>query len=297
MLPDVELIRLIREGHIENVPEGFADLDSKSAVQPGSVDLHIQGIYLPGTAADERGGENHPLAEYNLTAGETVLVSTAETLMLPKNVGGFAFPPSRFAAKALLVTNGGHVDPEYSGPLRFTIINMGHELQKLESGSRVGTLVLFHTSSRVARGWTERAGGPGKLPKTNDLGYLSHDFANVEERAERIAHSEVQEGQGVVREELERAQRMTSEVERRLNNRLTITIFVASLAVAVAIALAGWFSPVTKLETKVDSLTGQLNERQRTDQRLGDLEQKYDALTKQLATLNRQPAAKAKEAK
>jgi deoxycytidine triphosphate deaminase len=297
MLPDVELIGLIREGNLQNVPEDFDKLGSKSPVQPGSVDLHIRGIYLPGAAADERGGENHPISDYNLKAGETVLVSTCETLRLPKNIGGFAFPPSRFAAKALLVTNGGHVDPQYSGPLRFTIINMGRELQRLEIGSRVGTLVLFHTSSGVARGWTERNGGPGKLPNTGDLGYLSRDFADVEERAERIAHAEVQEAQSRLRDEVEKAQRTLSEIEGRVNHRLNITIYVASLVVAVVIAVAGWFSPVAKLETKVDGLTEQFSQRQRTDQRLSDLEQKYDAIAGQLDALNRQPAANRQKSK
>src|SRR6266478_9431305 len=166
LLSDTEIVKLIDGGHIKNVPPETDHYTDKSAVQAGSLDLHIGGIYLPRTAAEESGGENHALTEYLLAPGQTVLVRTAETLKLPKHVAGLAFPPSSFAVKALLVTNAGHVDPEYSGPLRFTIINMGHQIQKLENGFRVGTLVLFGLDREPERGWTARTGKEGRNPNT-----------------------------------------------------------------------------------------------------------------------------------
>jgi dUTPase len=212
-----------------------------SSVQAGSLNLHIGGIYLPRTTAEEPGGEHHPLTEYLLAPGQTVLVRTAETLRLPKHVAGLAFPPSGFAVKALLVTNAGHVDPEYSGPLRFTIINMGHQVQKLENGLRVGRLVLFGLDRAPERGWRTRMGKDGRNPNTEDLRHLSTDFAEVENRARQIARDEVQG-----------AQLLVQQVEQRWNRRLTFAGILFSAAVLLIVGFFTWHSPIARLDTKID---------------------------------------------
>jgi len=265
MLPDNELVRLVKLNHIQGVSPGYDDFASDSAVQPGSLDLHIGGIFLPGTTADASGGESHPLNEVLLHTGETVLVMTRETLKLPKDIGGFAFPPSRFAVKALLVTNGGHIDPEYSGPLRFAIINMGHEPQKLEVGQRVGTLVLFSTSKPVSVGWSSRTGKPGRAPNTNDLHYLCPDFMDLEKRAGEIAKREV-----------EIAQRSIHEIERRLSRKFDFTTIAASLLVAAAVAVFSIWSPVSKLDNRVDLLSQEIHKANDGDHKLQNLPTRDD---------------------
>jgi dCTP deaminase len=285
MLPDNELVRLVQQHHIEGVPTGYDAYTSESAVQPGSLDLHIGGIFVPGTNADAAGGESHPHDEYLLNTGETVLVKTLETLKLPKDVGGFAFPPSRFAVKALLVTNGGHIDPEYSGPLRFTIINMGHEPQKLEVGQRVGTLVLFVTSKPVSRGWATRTGKPGRSPNTTDLHYLCSDFIDLEKRAGDIARAEVLN-----------AQRNIQEVERRLSRKFDFTTVAASLFVAAVIAIFSMWSPVSKLDNEVDLISQQSAKASDVDQKLQKLAtrdemermlKEMDSLEKRVGTIEK----------
>jgi deoxycytidine triphosphate deaminase len=248
MLSDKELIDLVNNGSISGVELPSDRFSRESPVQAASVDLHVGGIYLPEAAADEAGGENHPLQEHLLNTGDTVLVRTAEMLKLPKSVGGFAFPPSGFAVKALLVTNAGHVDPEYSGPLRFTIINMGHQPQKLEADGRVGTLVLFRTQSQPERGWTTRNGGPGKNPNTQDLRYLSRDFAEVTERTTQIARAQV---------------RAATQV---WDKRLAIGAFILTLVITAVVAVFGWYSPVGKLDNKVDALREEFTHAKKVDQ-------------------------------
>jgi len=247
MLSDKELIDLVNDDSISGVklpPDRFS---RESPVQAASVDLHIGGIYLPGAAADEAGGENHPLPEHLLNTGDTVLVRTAETLKLPKSVGGFAFPPSSFAVKALLVTNAGHVDPEYSGPLRFTIINMGHQPQKLEADDRVGTLVLFGTHKQPERGWTTRNGGLGRDPNTEDLRYLSRDFAEVTGRTTRIARAQVR-----------------AAIDH-WDKRLAIGAFILTLVIAAVVAAVGLYSPVGKLDNKIDALREEFTHAKKVD--------------------------------
>lgn len=287
MLPDNELVRLVQQHYIEGVPAGYDEYTPDSAVQSGSLDLHIGGIFVPGKSADAAGGELHPHDEYLLRTGETVLVKTSETLKLPKDIGGFAFPPSRFAVRALLVTNGGHVDPEYSGPLRFTIINMGHQPQKLELGQRVGTLVLFATTRPVTKGWTSRTGKPGRPPNTNDLHYLCSDFLNVEKRAGEIARTEVAN-----------AQRGIQEVEQRLSRRFNIASVAAGFLVTAILAGLTIWSPYSKLENKLDLLTQKVSSDSDVNTKLqnaatrNDIDQltkKLDSLDKRVGIVEKQP--------
>ncbi|MFL6307393.1 MAG: dCTP deaminase domain-containing protein, partial [Candidatus Sulfotelmatobacter sp.] len=248
MLSDKELIDLINDSSISGVRLPPDQFSRESPVQAASVDLHIGGIYLPGAAADEAGGENQPLREHLLNTGDTVLVRTAETLKLPSFIGGFAFPPSSFAVKALLVTNAGHVDPEYSGPLRFTIINMGHQPQKLEAADRVGTLVLLGTHKEPERGWTTRNGGPGRDPNTEDLRYLSRDFAEVTGRTKQIARDQV--GAAI----------------DQWDKRLAIGAFILTLVITAVVAAVGLYSPVGKLDSKIDALREEFTHAKKVDQ-------------------------------
>lgn len=268
MLSDNELFNLVDAGAISGLTMPSDRFSYDSPVQPASVDLHIGGIYLPRAAADEAGGENHPLTEHLLKTGETVLIRTEEVLKLPNNVGGLAFPPSRFAVKALLVTNAGHVDPEYSGPLRFTVINMGHEPQKLENGARVGTLVLFRTSAQPQRGWTARSGGPGRNPNTEDLRYLARDFVEVGQRATEIAQN----------------------LLRRWEFRLAVWLTVLTLFVA----LVGVYAPYVKLENKIDTIKEEVTNSKETQEKLDGLnrdvqrlQQTYGSETRRFDDLDR----------
>lgn len=285
MLPDNEIIELVKLNRIEGVRPGYDALTSESAVQPGSLDLHIGGIFVPGVTAGAAGGESHPHDDYLLSTGQTVLVKTREFLRLPKDIGGLAFPPSSFAVKALLVTNAGHVDPEYSGPLRFTIINMGHEPQKLEIGQRVGTLVLFETTRPVSRGWKTRTGKPGRSPNTNDLHYLCPDFLDIKKRATEIAKAEV-----------EGVQRNLNAIEQRLSRKFNLTTFAASLLVATAFAVFSIWSPVSKLDTKVELLNQQVQKASDVDQKIqkipnrDDIDQiikKLDSMDKRITTVEK----------
>jgi deoxycytidine triphosphate deaminase len=250
VLSDKEIAELVDTRKITGVQENVPRLTSESPIQAASLDLHIGNIYLPSASADGAGGENKPLSEHLLSTGETVLVGTLERLNLPPDIGGIAFPPSRFAVKALLVTNAGHVDPEYRGPMRFTIINMGHEAQKLQTGDRVGTLMLFRASKGAEKGWFSRTGYEGRLPTTQDLRYLSKDFAEVGTRAERIAKEKVRE----------------ATISAAL--LAAILTFVA----AIIIGIGSLYSPVAKLETKVDLYQEQSTKAQDIEKRLQKLE-------------------------
>jgi deoxycytidine triphosphate deaminase len=100
-----------------------ADWYSKdSPVQPSSIDLHIGSIYLPGVDSNAPGGVPRPKTEHILKPGRTAVVLTREEFKLPGHIAGIGFPPSHISFQGILMTNPGHVDPGYSGPMRFTVI-------------------------------------------------------------------------------------------------------------------------------------------------------------------------------
>ena len=118
------------------------DIKRKSAsVQPSSIDLRIGRILIPDEETDK---ENTQVASmWRIKAGHSVVIETRETVTLSSKISGFGFPPASLAAKGLLVTNPGHVDPGYSGTLRLTLINMGRSEFPLREGLPIISLLLF----------------------------------------------------------------------------------------------------------------------------------------------------------
>lgn len=117
-------------------------------VQPASVDLTIGSVFVPGTEEGRLGSTTHPRRTLMLESGQTALVTTRETCNLPADLGAIGFPPSQVSSQGLLMTNPGHVDPGYEGPMRFTVINMARETYPLRHGDRIVTLLLFRLKGK-----------------------------------------------------------------------------------------------------------------------------------------------------
>ncbi len=169
-----------------------------SPIQASSLDLHVGEIYLPMT--DDSQAQPTPLQEHILKAGETAVVTTAEVLKLPTNVGAFGFPPTQVSGKAVLMTNPGHVDPGFNGRMRFTLINMGRQLFPIRHGDLIATLLLVQTTRDPQADYASR---DPHLPHSNgptadSLRRLGKDFLDFTKQAETIA-------QGVVDKEKVRA--------------------------------------------------------------------------------------------
>jgi len=225
-----------------------------SPVQPASLDLRIGRIYLPGVAAAELGSVQNPLRGWSLHTGHTAVVVTREVLHLPHDLAAIGFPPSSVSSQGLLMTNPGHVDPGYEGPLRFTVINMGKESYPLQEGAPIVTLLLFRLASNAYRAWPDRGNPQGRQPTEEEISKLSADFVDVEKRASAIAQ------------------------------RTLWTAGIGATVVAGAVSLVlGWVGGVSDLRTKVAELESKLGVAtlQRTvqdlDSRLKTVEQSQPA--------------------
>jgi hypothetical protein len=87
------------------------------------------------------------------------------------------------------MTNPGHVDPGYVGPMRFTVMNVGKADITLRTGDPIVTLLFFRLSGDAHAGYAQRNGlvSPVSGPSQNDVNLLSLDFLDVSGRADAAA--------------------------------------------------------------------------------------------------------------
>jgi dCTP deaminase len=162
--------------------------DKNSLVQPCSLDLHIGEIFQPGVKPGRPGSAANPKSELILRTGQTAIIATEESIHLPGDYAGFGFPPSHISARALLMTNPGHVDPGYGGKLQFTVINMGRADYILRHKDLIVTLLIFQLASQVDADYHVRDPNRGTAGiEQTDIDRLSPDFVDVSKRASSIA--------------------------------------------------------------------------------------------------------------
>jgi deoxycytidine triphosphate deaminase len=186
-----------REGKTDWSALSFSDAQwnaADSPIQPSSIDLHVGHIYIPGAQPGALGAAGRGAMSHTLKPGHSVIVSTYERICIPSTLGGIVFPPSKLSSNAILVANLGHIDPGFSGHLRFTLINMGGRDFSLERGRvAVGTLLLFTLSSKSAMSWAERR--PSEVlkgePDRAEIDALAKDFADIASRISRITKTTV----------------------------------------------------------------------------------------------------------
>jgi dCTP deaminase len=170
------------------VPTELTSADIRST----SLELTIGEIFIPGSAENDLGGSNRPKSAHNLDQGHTAVVRTREWLQMGARRAAVAFPPAHVSLQGLLMTNPGHVDTGYNGPLHCTVINMGHESYPLKRGERIMRALFFELDDN-AQGvpGTGRAAATANPITTELLTRLSIDFVDVEKRAKSIADSAI----------------------------------------------------------------------------------------------------------
>lgn len=242
LLKDNELQATLVDGaQVLNVPAppggpngGWDHKDS--SVQPASLDLHVGHIYNPQAQPDESGGLNRPRSGYSLKPGETVVVTTAETLALGADIAGFGFPPSHVSFQGILMTNPGHIDPGYRGRLRFAVINMGSGQYSIRTGDVIMTVLFERLSAAARRDYAARhQNQPAPDLNQEDLDRLSRDFLSIDDRAGAIATNTIKSAALVV--------------------PIRVAVITAALAlfgtVLSTFGTLSWKEPLAKLEGRI----------------------------------------------
>jgi dCTP deaminase len=244
--------------------DSLNDWQSKSSpIQASSVDLHIGSVFLPGTEDNELGSAGNPRTDHALETGETCVVATKENLCFPSDIAAIGFPPSRVSSLGLLMTNPGHVDPGYRGPLRFTVINMGSECYSLKKGDPIVTLLIMKLGSKPQADWTRRNGVPGQLPTQEKINKLSKDFVDVERRAVEIA-----------RKEVEHAELGVKQLEAKWQRWAVIATIVVAIISGVLVRM----SNVDVLNKKIDLLEQDVRNRIQVEEKIEKIDRRVGAM-------------------
>lgn len=185
--------------------------DLQKVVRGCAIDLHIGDIYRPGVISGADGSAGNPLKlQVTLNEGETAIIQTYESFILDSSHAAFAFPASSVSVQGLLMTNPGHIDPGYQGPLHVTVINMGRQPYTLLPGQRFLRAFIHDLHSNVA---SPKPPTPPNPVRQELLDKLSPDFLSVNERTIKSAKREV-----------------ASAVQRNQNINLVIPIVAAIVA-------------------------------------------------------------------
>lgn len=168
--------------------KGMTSARINDSVKGCAVDLHIGSIFKPGVEAGKPGSAAKPLQKkLILKEGETALIQTNEEFDLDERHAAFAFPASSVSIQGLLMTNPGHVDPGYSGPLHVTVINMSREPFILAPGERFLRAFIYDLGSTVAE---PKSGQPKKVEQEL-LDQLAPDFLSVGARTAEAAKRQI----------------------------------------------------------------------------------------------------------
>jgi hypothetical protein len=90
------------------------------------------------------------------------------------------------------MTNPGHIDPGYEGPVHLTVINMAKKPYPLKHSDRIARVLLFRLNTPPAHSYRQRSAGPGKPLITEELlARLSGDFVDVTARAEASVKKQI----------------------------------------------------------------------------------------------------------
>ncbi|HXH48092.1 MAG TPA: hypothetical protein VNM47_01850 [Terriglobia bacterium] len=243
-LRDIDLTKLAdgQRPTIEGVHRPADWYDKDSPVQPASIDLSVGRIHIPGTAEGDPGSELKPKKEHSLKPGETAVIATREQFNLPSDMLGIAFPPSKVSFKGILMTNPGHIDPGYRGPLRFTIINMGSQDFFVREGDPIVSVLVFRLAVPVQADWLRRHNGnPGEYPKQADINKPSADFVNVSNRAKEIAAREVAKAELNIK-------------SWQVWVPLLTAILAALITVGTTLIRPAWKEPIAQVQADVKTL-------------------------------------------
>jgi len=213
---------------IENINPSNINRD----IQGCSVDLHIGNIYRPGVESGKKGSASDPcILAVTLEEGETALIQTVESFKLDMTHAAFVFPASGVSIQGLLMTNPGHVDPGYTGPLHVTVINMGRGPYSLQPGGR------------FLRAFIHKLNTPASSPPPNSspvsqelLDKLAPDFLSVNARTIEAAKKEIDKA--VLQTQLRQ-------------------FFIPVIATIIAAILSAWganWSTSTRFEERIKTL-------------------------------------------
>ncbi len=138
------LRRLVETGRIVIDPP----VEEKN-IQPASIDLKFgEQVFR---ASDKNILRLKKGKRVDLRPGELAVVTTLETIKLPRNIAAKIGLRSEFTRRGLLLLSGPQVDPGYEGKLFLTLINLSSKPISVYVGQEFVTLEFFYVKNGVEK--------------------------------------------------------------------------------------------------------------------------------------------------
>lgn len=189
LLSNIELERALTRVNplVEEIDASLSRSAKDSALEAASIRLKAGRIFQLESVDGCKNRLREVEKELILREGGVAFVLTRERMNFDEEHAGIMTPKSGgIAEKGILITNTGHVDPGFKGPLRYAIINMGHEPFCLRVGDVITKLMIFRLDTKAEPAW-DAMHGPIEDPTEETIRPLGHDFLNIQQRAEEIA--------------------------------------------------------------------------------------------------------------
>jgi deoxycytidine triphosphate deaminase len=293
LLTDAEIIKAIALSELvleqANDAGGTSPFNAERCIQPSSIDLSTGKIFLPPPSEiPEPVPEPHGETGFILQPGHTVLVQTEQKITLSTTIAAFGFPPSRLAKNSILMTNPGHVDPGFSGFLKFTLINMGRNPFSICKGSTIVSLLVFRFDAPVEKAFF--AANPNF--KEGDvvaplLNMLAPDFARFTDRMRDAAEKAVERQLESIRKETADAKQSYTSATAAADTRKFTIPLVAAVIAAVVAAIGNYMSVSSQQRFAPASDLVTIRERVARIESAGDVNQLRENVEKMGAEMKR----------
>jgi deoxycytidine triphosphate deaminase len=106
----------------------------------------------------------------SVAPGAFAVLTTLESLQLPKDVIGRAGLSSRYALLGLQSTMGPQIDPGFQGLLTIPVVNMGNAEMTMRLGDPFLTVEFSKLDRRAPRGYAELYGASTRMRRESPLG-------------------------------------------------------------------------------------------------------------------------------
>ncbi|ARP49736.1 MULTISPECIES: dCTP deaminase [Caproicibacterium] len=144
ILSDRSIRRLLKDNALKISPL------EKEQVQPASVDIRLGNTFTVVEDVSEPIVQMTKAVSYKtiqadryiLLPGQFVLATTLEYICLPNNLTAFVEGRSSIGRLGLFIQNAGWVDPGFKGEITLELFNANKCAIELQSGRRIGQLVL-----------------------------------------------------------------------------------------------------------------------------------------------------------
>ncbi|HEU4730641.1 MAG TPA: hypothetical protein VFT22_22245 [Kofleriaceae bacterium] len=151
--------RIIEESQKQGLVQGFQE----EKIENGAYALTVSGEYAITTA--NGGGEKRTARSgehITIPPGQFALLLTQESVSIPNTALGLISIKSKMKLRGLINVSGFHVDPGFTGQLKFSVYNAGNQSLDLVPGQRLFLLwynALDQPTIHVYKGTRQGQGG------------------------------------------------------------------------------------------------------------------------------------------